>query len=167
MRECVYKVFGGKERGVDVQVQNTAGVPKGVGLDCHPVLAFLPARSPEMPKPAALPFALHSPRFHRGLCLGFPGRAGAGQAGWRAARGPEPSLFPLSLFPAFGTRGLEGVERMPMSRVPVLRLPAHSILQRWGSGTGAEARWHPRGCLRHKSSWGWLWSWIGLPTVRS
>lgn len=50
-------------------------------LGCHPVLASLPIRSPEMPSdvlkwlPQArlrLPFALHPPCFDQGLCLGFP-----------------------------------------------------------------------------------------------
>lgn len=91
------------------------------GLGCHPVLAFLPMRSPEMPSdvlswpPQAklrLPFALHPPRFDQGLCLGFP----AEQALDRQAAGDvvvrEPLFFSSEPVSCLGRAAEEGGERM-------------------------------------------------------
>lgn len=64
-----------------------------------------------------------------------------------AAEGQEPSFFSSEPVSRLGP-GLEGVERMPMSRGPCASLPAHSILQRVGvQAQVLRPGWHPRGAF--------------------
>ena len=154
VREWVYKVCGVRNEVCDVRVCRIQQVSHKClwsdvcvqgRLGCHPVLASLPVRSPEMPKPGCLyplPFILLA--FTKAFVLGFrlnrrwPGGRRATWRSWNLCS------FPLSLSHVLG-RDWKGRGEDAHVSGSLCLLPPHGSPQRVGVQAQAlRPGWYPR-----------------------